>query len=410
MIQYKNHPLKIADIREGIAAYSKLTNGDEAAAKQRYVKEVVWPFLVGGKIPSGVVVKEENRLDPRVTSVREIWEGFVGPVYNTLPMGKLDPARSLAGLQEEVTRAGFATIIGQLIFNEVIQGYDQPGFIGDLLVRNVPGNTRVQQVPGFTAAQGPDRLKEGEPYREKSFTEKFVTTNAEKVGGIISVTEELITEDKTGQLLDRAFEIGEATRQEKEETILEAVLGVTNIYKPNGVAETLYDATNQNLLPSNALADWESINETRKYHAQNVKDDREGGGAKPIIWMPNTILCGTELELTASRIISTVQTREIANGREFINAGNSISSNLRALSSPLVDGILTAGSGFTNTDWYLGQFDRQFRWLDIWPLGTFQQGANSDAAFDRDIVSRYKVRYLGGIYAVDQRFVVRNTA
>lgn len=55
----------------------------------------------------------------------------------------------------------------------------------------------------------------------------------------------------------------------------------------------------------------------------------------------------------------------------------------------------------------MGDFRRQFVWSEIWPVQTFLQKAESESAFDRDVVLRVKVRYYGGVSAVDTAFVTK---
>ena len=77
----------------------------------------------------------------------------------------------------------------------------------------------------------------------------------------------------------------------------------------------------------------------------------------------------------------------------------------RVLTSSLVAGI--TGDA---TTWFMGDFQEQFFWKEIWPLQVFKAQPNSIMEFERDVVARFKVRYFGGIFAVDQRYVVKNTA
>jgi hypothetical protein len=46
-------------------------------------------------------------------------------------------------------------------------------------------------------------------------------------------------------------------------------------------------------------------------------------------------------------------------------------------------------------------------WTEIWPVQTFLQKNDSEAAFERDVVLRVKARYFGGISAVDTVFVTK---
>ena len=82
---------------------------------------------------------------------------------------------------------------------------------------------------------------------------------------------------------------------------------------------------------------------------------------------------------------------------------NPVHGMLDVLSSPFID----EQGGESANDWYMGDFKRQFIWTEIWPVQTFLQRAESEAAFDRDVVLRVKVRYFGGISAVDTVFVTK---
>ena len=63
-----------------------------------------------------------------------------------------------------------------------------------------------------------------------------------------------------------------------------------------------------------------------------------------------------------------------------------------------------------STTWFYGDFKKQFRYKEIWPLQTFQLPVNNLLKFQRDIKFSYKVREWGWIFAKDQKYVVKNTA
>ena len=75
----------------------------------------------------------------------------------------------------------------------------------------------------------------------------------------------------------------------------------------------------------------------------------------------------------------------------------------RQVFEPFVD----EQGGDAKADWYIGDFQRQFVWTEIWPVQTFLQRSESSAAFERDVVLRVKARYFGGISAVDTAFVTK---
>lgn len=368
-------------------------------AKEIFIQRYMEPLLKGEVIENGV----KHHIPADKWSVRALWEALVGPVSETLPIQHYFDTHYR---ESSLNSTMFPKATGNLILNKVIEGYNMEGFIGMNLVENMPSNLKSETISGFTHAQGPKTVNEGEEYEESSLGEKYVTTETSKKGRLISMTEETIYFDKTGELLRRARMIGENIGQDKEERILEGVTGINaNVYKPSGSASTLYShATHQNVNDSNALGDWTNVDNALQYHADNVTDDREGETGKPILWNPNIILCGPELVTTARRIVGATEIRAASgSSSENTTLSQNPFSNFRVLSTTLWP------SGLTTGDWYIGDFMRQFVWHEVWPIQTFAQGATSESAFERDIVARFKARYYGGIAAVDHRYVVKNT-
>ncbi|MFQ5732302.1 MAG: hypothetical protein ACE5KM_10150 [Planctomycetaceae bacterium] len=320
-----------------------------------------------------------------------------------------------------VGRNLFQVVTGELIGRKVIEGYeDEAGFIGDRLVSVMPSKLRNQKIAGFKALAGPTEVNEGHPYEEATFEEKYVTTEETKQGRILSINEELIGFDQTGEINRRAMAMGFYLRQERERTIVRAVIDADSgsgiyAYRPNGVGESLYatDGSNRNWVgagnttsPSYAtavpLVDWTDVEEVLSYRATEVIDDRIDGTARPIVSPVKQILVPENLRGTARSVINStdVSVTSVDNETRFANPVHNLAE---VLSSPFVDEL----GGQALNDWYIGDFRRQFVWTEIWPVQTFLQRSDSEAAFERDVVLRVKVRYYGGISAVDTVFVTK---
>lgn len=386
--------MKAREIRERVQAAGGGLKGQKV-----FVEQYLIPLLEGRKLPNGNTLKRK----PEDFSIRALWEGLIGPVDETLPLGLLSSGGKYNYIREAggINSTMFPIATGNIITNKVIEAYNMPGLIGDRLVTRMPSNLRSETIPGMTAAMGPDEVMEADMYKDSSIGEKYVTTETAKKGRLISVTEETIQFDRTGLILMRAQAIGEATAQEREKVILDGVTGINaNVYKPLGSPATLYAAGHKNIVGSNPLVDWGSIEALELYHAANVKDDRQGGGAQPIIWMPRQLLVRPENKYTARRIVSATEIREVTNTNTTTISGNPIDTGIEVLSSPLIGG--------TPGDYWYGDFPREFIWQEIWPIQTFAQGASSDLAFERDIIARFKVRYYGGIAALDTVYVLKS--
>ena len=315
----------------------------------------------------------------------------------------------------------FQVVTGELIGRKVIEGYeDDSGFIGDKLVSVMPSRLRSQKIAGFKALAGPAEVAEGHSYEESSFEEKYVTTEETKQGRILSINEELITFDQTGEINRRAMALGFYLRQERERTIVRAVTDADSgsakyVYRPNGTGEQLYktDGSNRNWVGAGnttstnyatavPLVDWTDVEEVLSYRATEVKDDRIDGTSRPIVAPVRQILVPENLRGSARSIINSTEISVTTDAQETRFA-NPIHNLAEILSSPFID----EQGGQALNDWYIGDFRKQFIWTEIWPVRTFLQRTQSDSSFDRDVVLRVKVRYYGGISAVDTVFVTK---
>lgn len=382
--------------------------------------------LLEGRDQLGAAVPKIRAED---LSLRVLWEALVGPAEETLPFAMRSSGRlSVIEMQEAVDSSAFTSATSVLIASKVIEGYEQPGMIGDELVTVMGSRLKSERIVGFTSLEGPQEVAEGMAYNESSFAEKYVTTDTAKKGRILAITEEAIFFDQTGQILVRAARLGEQTRLEREEVILAGVLdigtgtanGYKSVYRPSGTAETLYAAGNNNYLSTaTPLVDWTDIDEALQYHAENVRDDRAASGERrPIVFFARDLLVARKLAGTAARILTATEQRSgditTGTGAQLIsgNPVRNIAPGLRVLSSPMIDYLagLTGSNYDDSDDWLIGDFKRQFIWQEIWPLQVLRARQDDDAAFRRDVVVQHKVRYMGGIAAVEERFVIKVNA
>lgn len=408
--------MRVADIRS-------LVN-DPAIGPRGFVR--IMTDLLEGRDQSG---REVKKVRPEQFSLRTLFEGIVGPCEEHLPSMAQGGRLNFVELQEAVDSTAFPSATGVLIAAKVIEGYASPGMIGDELVTNMPSRLKSERIVGFTSLEGPQEVPEGMPYQESGFTEKYVTTQTAKKGRILEVTEEAIFFDQTGQILMRAARLGEQTAEERELTILAGILdvgsgaqGIKDVYLPSGSAVSLYTTTNANLVGSSSavpLVDWRDVDAALQHHAENIRDDRAVTGEQlPIVWVPKILLTARKKAGTAAQILSATQVWQqpgAADATTVTIAGNPINglaSGLRALSSPIIDYLAgVTGSRFDDSDdWFLGDFKKQFIWQEIWPLQTMRSRQDDEAAFRRDIVARFKVRYYGGVAALDHRYVLKVNA
>jgi hypothetical protein len=376
------------------------------SAGLRPVLGTINDLLEGAELDNGVKIK----MTPNQFSIRELWEGLVGDVEDTLDAGGENI------LREEVNSTGFVAATRMLISNTVMKAYTELPTIGDKLVTDMPSKSRHETIVGFSEVEGLKDVNESMPYEDSGLGEKYVTSEAGKRGRLIYITEETIMEDRTGQILVRAQRLGRSARIDKEKTIINGVMDrYGTVYRPNGTPTALYSTTHGNLMgtvgaiagytTAEALVDWSDIDKVQQFHPASIKDDRQIGTQDPILWNPTQILVPNGLRATAMRIRNAVEVRMLTDsGNTQTIFTNPVAGMFEVLSSPYIN--FTGISGVT-ADWYYGNFPEQFFWHNVWPIQTFSLGSNSFQAWERDVVAGFKVRYLGAVFAAEHRHVVK---
>lgn len=366
-----------------------------------------------GVEPCEKIISEKIQKDKiKNLSIKQIYEAFCPdiPIQSRKNSNFITPDVQLQ--EAEVRLSAFTNIAGELISKKVIEGYKSVSGIGNKLTTNYPSNLREERIPGFSSHDNVKEVKEGDAYEEAGFHDKYVTTgDPTKKGRIISITEEAIHYDQTGLLLQRAFLLGERAALDKEKTILKTVLGIDNRYYPSGVETGIYLAAPYRVL-ANALVDWTDIEKCELNGFGEMVDDM----GERIVVIPNTILVPAALKRTAQRILSAT---EIIHG-DYDDAAsiktkslNPVKNQYNILSSPLIHSLqVTAGTdaAIAKSNWWFGNFGRQFWWKEVMPLQTFKAQTNNIQQFERDIVSRFKVRYYGNCFVIDNRYVIKNLA
>jgi hypothetical protein len=233
------------------------------------------------------------------------------------------------------------------------------------------------------------------------------TPQTTKRGIMVEVTKEAIFFDRTGQLLDRASKVAEVLAMNKEKRIIDAAVGVTSLYnrKGRGVIATYGDSSGthdfDNLVASNALADFSDI-ENVLLQFEDLTDPNTG---EPIVLNGYQVLVPGALVMTARRLLTATTVRQTTNTNTNTYSASPLPGNFEVLSSPYVK----SRSG-SSTSWYMGDFKQAFAYMENWPIQVVQAPVNSQAEFERDIVSQFKASERGTVACLEPRAVVRNTA
>ena len=302
---------------------------------------------------------------------------------------------SVQEIYEAVDPTAFPTITGLLISKKVMDAYTKAPVVGRSLVTVFTSSLQVDRVTGFTETGDMRKLIPGEPYPHiADIGEKWVQIEGDKYGKILDVLEETVKFDQTGKLLMRAAAIGEGAAMFQEKHIMNTIQDVTGYeaYYPSNAQATLYSGGHSNQI-TDVLQDWTDLDAARLI--LSAQTDEKGD---PILLLAGTILTPDALNTTAVRLYRNTAMPGAANAEE-----NPFKNRFNPVSSPYLDLQST-------TAWYLGDFKKQYAWKEVFPLTVQTRKSNdNEAAWERDVLASFKVRYFGDCGALDYRFVAKST-
>ena len=339
-------------------------------------------------------------------SLKGLWESMGRPnLSKDRELGKIITESEFS---EGLNSTMFPVVTGSLINKTVQKAYDMAYSIGDNLVTVLPSSVKDETIVGFTAADVLEEVQESMPYVEGSFGEKYHKIMNKKYGRLITLTEEAIKFDQTGQFILRAKTLGKNARAKKESIIMEAVLenastGSSAAWRPAGTATTLYSnastdpyttATLDNII-ADSLADETDIDAAMTLFAGYTDE-----AAQYITVVPKILLTSMALISTAKKIVNSTGSLIATYSSGVINP---YKENFIPLASPLVDNL--KGAKY----WALGDFKSQFYYTEVFPIGTFQAKPGNEDEWKRDVVFGFKVRLMGGCGAISNRYVILST-
>lgn len=355
---------------------------------------------------------QEGQVKPHELSLTQLFERLVEGGRELVDEWRHYRENSTISLHESgVQSTAFTNITGQIMVNTVMQAYQNEQFIGDQLCRTMPTRLRHgERIPGLSQiGNEAEAIGEGKPYPLVGFGEDWIETPAAvKRGMICAITREALADDLTGQILERARQVGEWIGYNREIRILQTALGITSSYKRknNSIVATYGDNSGDhdwdNLAASNALVDWTDV-EAAELLFDGMLDPNTG---TPIVVNPNTIVVPTALKHTARRVLSATETRsgDITTGTGMQTVSVNPLDNYNVVTSRLVKTVTSSDS-----TWFLGDFPGAFAYMEVSPITTVQAPSNSHDEFHRDVVFQYKTSEWGAPAVLEPRKVVKCT-
>lgn len=362
---------------------------------ESHVRHAGGDFKEGTKRAAGQLGRliDTGDLSLENVSIREAFKAFV-PLSDAENM-------SAGAIAEAMVSSAFPYITTKLIHKTIIDAYNYA--LGDVssMVAEYDSNRKEENVVGFGAADNLELVGENMPYTVTEMAEKYCVIKNWKFGRIIELTKEMVIFDQTGQVKDRAMRVGEKAGLQRHQFIVQKATSIACTPTNESANYSLYYDGSYRTMFANDHSSWDvQTNDNLDTTAfgtagvqalHNLLMQQKDTKGDYVAIQPKVLLVHVAKQWDAYQLTNSDKQYDNAN-----NAINPVKGLYKVIASPYV-----TGSGY----YYLGDFAKQTRWQWVWRPLTEQQAVDSDASFDRDVVTRYKFSYYGGCGCTDYRYV-----
>ena len=389
------------------------------------------------KDASGNRLIKDKKIDAGQFSLKALAEGMFGDkfydTFNPTSAGTMSrhlgygdevansTGNKLAALEEGVGAPldpsafininAYSILTGGLIEVRILEGFQNPAFIGDKLMKTIPTRLNGQKIinvnPNYPAAT---KRQPGQEFPRTQFGQRWIETpETRELSLAIDVTREAVFFDLTNSVLQNASQIGEEVGYQKELDILNTVIAasVGSLFNWKGQNYAVYSDLSStlgynSLLASNGLVDWVSLQNAMTQLYRNVDPDTR----KRILINPNAILLTQSQVPTANLILNATMTqRRTGTGATPAQttsmplnvsdtAGSPFYKQFEVLTSPLLEQQLiatgvAANLAAANNLWFLMDTTKAFAYMQNSPLTVNQATATDYALLNQGLISSY---------------------
>jgi len=343
----------------------------------------------------------------------------------------LTPHGGVQMFKEQVDSSTFLNLANVVLTGVVFDEFAQTDInAADALAetRTVPYTQSGRDI-GLTRTDAKSVVvTEGQPFPSFGMGEDWRTyPETVKRGAMVELTKEAIAEDRTGQLIQNCQGVAEEVVIDKNERILRVVLGIDNsVYLPKGVATATYATTagRKNLLSGTELVDWTDVDEAVQAwadmtHPVTGRPINVPLGSISILVMPSKLATVSHVfqatDYTRGDVTAGTTAGVTRGGNPLSYLGQKVPnpSASQLAYSMLIKAAALGGGAIAAADakkyWFLGAFTKAFVYLQNYGLNVLTEGANSEAAFRRDVIFALRASERGVPAVKDPRFVIKCT-
>jgi hypothetical protein len=306
---------------------------------------------------------------------------------------------SIKRLSESVAETQLPQLLRFGVQNFLFDGYAAVPVIYPDLVRVVSSGGAEELYAPLYGVELPSKLSPGQEYGDSRLQGLDVHVPNSKFGRMLGIEWELIDDDRTGQVVTRAGQLGERMRYVEEQQVINAIQGggPQGYTTAIGNRPTAFGALSGSGLQAADIA---------------LEEMLDPLGNKMLV-LPDTLLVSPADKFNAAVLLQSALQPSVpgAAGQNASTASSGLTgwtmsiNPLQGLYSLKVSRFMpTKGQDNTNGSWVLMETKKSVVFQDRTSLRVMQEATNAGQSFERDII-RYRVDRRFAAALIESRYL-----
>ncbi len=318
--------------------------------------------------------------------------------------------------REATAETSFGALLRYGVQNFLFDAYLMTDTIWESLYTSMPANSLIELFAPLYGAEVPEDVEELGDFDESRTQGIDVQVRVKKVGRMVAFSRELVDDDRTGQIKDRASKAGEKMRYKEEIDGLNGIIQARD-YAPGSAGFTGYSTT----IGNRSLSGTAALNQTNLelvYPAMRTIKDPLG---QIIAVRLDTILHGPTTAVTLWRLLQSQFQPSIPGGQGgtapaetassavsgqigWTLAENWLKGRWTPVEAPLFNDARVNNGVDASGYWFVMQAKKGAVHLERDPLEVVQENPLSGMSFTNDAY-RYRVRRRYAFAVIEPRYI-----
>lgn len=318
------------------------------------------------------------------------------------PVAQIDweaPDLSIRKMREAVSESAFPALMRVGVQNFLFDGYRQPEVVYPELVRVVNSTKRQELYAPLYQTELPEEVLPGEAFQESNIAGLDMQLVNKKWGRLLSFERELVDDDQTNQIIERATTMGQRMRQREE---IEAIGALFGDYLADGTTQAYTTAI------GNRPNTFGPLKQQSLEEADLALEQMRDPLGNLMLVNATTLVHSTADKFNVATLLNSTYWASVPDGSAVGATGTNFASNpLAGLYKPVRSRYVPVkGADNTSGAWILMEPKRGLVFQDRDPLEVLQENPASGDAFEYDAY-RYRVRRRFVVGHIESRFAFR---